>query len=329
MANWLNLSKEEQLNLFNQLSAKTGLPAFAIEKDAWVSLVLRMLFLSEISKHLIFKGGTSLSKAYQLIERFSEDIDFAISREYLEFSDELSKGEIRKLRRASHYFSSSVLPLILQRQFSEYGIAENVYTIEVPNIQVSDQDPEIVLVNYRSVFEELAYLKSSVRVEIGARSLIEPFENRSIQSIVDENYPNADFKENSFEVSTVIPEKTLFEKMILLHEEFQKQPDEIKSHRMSRHLYDILQIARTPFGERAFNRPELFKTICLHRARFTPTRNINYQNLTIASLNFIPPSAVLNNYRNDYREMQDTMIYGESLDFDLLLEELKNITTKI
>ncbi len=139
MANWLNLSKEEQLNLFNQLSAKTGLPAFAIEKDAWVSLVLRMLFLSEISKHLVFKGGTSLSMAYQLIERFSEDIDFAISREYLGFTGDLTKGKIRKLRRASHLFSSEALPPLLQRQFGEYGIEENLYTIEVPNLQVSDQ----------------------------------------------------------------------------------------------------------------------------------------------------------------------------------------------
>lgn len=326
MTNWLKLSKEEQVNLFNQLSAKTGLPAFAIEKDAWVSLVLRMLFLSEIGERLVFKGGTSLSKAYKLIERFSEDIDFAISREYLGFKEELSKGEIRKLRRASHHFSSDVLPPLLQGQLNEYGISEKLYAIEVPNIQISDQDPEIVLINYKSVFEELEYLKSSVRVEIGARSLIEPFENRSIQSIIDENYPDANFKENSFEVKTVIPEKTLLEKMILLHEEFQKEPDKIKSHRMTRHLYDILQISRTSYGKKAFNMPELFKTICLHREKFTPTRNINYQTLTISGLHFIPPAAVLNKYRRDYIEMRDTMIYGESLDFDLLIEGLRNIT---
>lgn len=78
MTNWLSLSREKQINLFNQLGARTGLPAYAIEKDAWVSLVLRMLFRSEIKDHLVFKGGTSLSKAYKLIDRFSEDIDFAI-----------------------------------------------------------------------------------------------------------------------------------------------------------------------------------------------------------------------------------------------------------
>ena len=94
MSNWLSLSKDQQLNLFNQIGDVTGLPPYAIEKDAWVTLVLRMLFASKLHDHIVFKGGTSLSKVYNLIERFSEDIDLAINREYLGFDSELSKGEI-------------------------------------------------------------------------------------------------------------------------------------------------------------------------------------------------------------------------------------------
>ena len=76
MNNWLTLTKEQQLNIFANAGVETGLPPFAIEKDAWVTLVLRMLFNSELNDNIVFKGGTSLSKVYGLINRFSEDLDF-------------------------------------------------------------------------------------------------------------------------------------------------------------------------------------------------------------------------------------------------------------
>lgn len=116
MNNWLNLSKTQQVDLFNQLSAKTGIQPQAIEKDAWVTLILRMVFGSEIEHYLVFKGGTSLSKAFKLIERFSEDIDIAIDRKYLGFGGELTKGEIRKLRRKSHDFVSTEMVGIITKQ---------------------------------------------------------------------------------------------------------------------------------------------------------------------------------------------------------------------
>ncbi|MFP4019942.1 MAG: nucleotidyl transferase AbiEii/AbiGii toxin family protein [Bacteroidales bacterium] len=134
MNNWLTLSKQQQINIFNQAGALTGLPAFAIDKDAWVTLVLRMLFSSDLYDHIVFKGGTSLSKVYGLIERFSEDIDLSIDREYLGFGDDLTKGKIRKLRRASHSFSLNTLPDILKSQFDQYGIDEHLYDISVPNM---------------------------------------------------------------------------------------------------------------------------------------------------------------------------------------------------
>lgn len=94
MNNWLTLPNETQKELFNQISSNTGLPAFAIEKDAWVTLALRMLFNSRLKDHIVFKGGTSLSKYYKLINRLSEDIDIALDRKYLGFGNKLTKGEI-------------------------------------------------------------------------------------------------------------------------------------------------------------------------------------------------------------------------------------------
>lgn len=323
MTNWLILTKEDQIDLFNQIGAQTGLQPFTIEKDAWVTLVLRILFHSEISVHIVFKGGTSLSKAYNLIERFSEDIDLAISRDYLGFEGNLTKGKIRRLRRSSHDFSLNKLPKILQRQFSEYGIDEKLYSIIVPNTEISDQDPEIVHVNYKSVFDKESYLPSRVLIELGARSLLEPYESKKIQSLIDENHSDADFSERAFTVNTVIPEKTFLEKLVLLHEEFQKEPEKIRYYRMSRHLYDIIQIVKTNYGEKALKNNELFENICAHREKYTPARNVNYKELRIENLNFIPPDDFIELYHNDYKEMQNSMIYGDSLDFDKLIEQLK------
>jgi len=326
MNNWLTLSKQQQINIFNQAGALTGLPADAIEKDAWVTLVLRMLFSSELFAHIVFKGGTSLSKVYGLIERFSEDIDLSIDREYLGFGNDLTKGKIRKLRRASHSFSLNTLPDILKRQFDQYGINESLYDISVPNVKISDQDPELVHIDYESVFEEETYLESRVLVEIGARALNEPFEEKEITAIIDEQFPEANFSDKSFPVKTILPEKTFLEKMILLHEEFCKPPEKIKYKRMSRHLYDIDQIAGTEYGKRAIKDEMLFRNICNHRAQFTPVKVVDYDKLNISDLDIIPPEDFIKQYQDDYAEMRNSMIYGESLPFSELVDKLQKLT---
>ena len=104
MQAFIKLNEKDKLNIFNQVSEKTGLPSFAVEKDGWVTLSLNVIFSLAYSKHIAFKGGTSLSKAWNLIERFSEDIDLAIDRKYLGFEGELSKTQVKKLRKASCSF---------------------------------------------------------------------------------------------------------------------------------------------------------------------------------------------------------------------------------
>lgn len=325
MKNRLDLLIQKQIDLFNQLSARTGIQPQAIEKDAWVTLILQMLFSSIIREYLVFKGGTSLSKAYKLIERFSEDIDLAINRKYLGFEGDLTKGEIRKLRRKSHDFVSSEMVDILESQLDNYGIERDLYEIVVENTHISDQDPEIIRINYKSVFEDISYLPQRVLIEIGARSLIEPYEKKKIQSIIDENYPNVDFSEDEFYANTIIPEKTFLEKLILLHEEFQKTTEKVRHQRMSRHLYDIGQIMNTEYGQRAIENAELFDEIIQHRKKFTPIKIVDYENLTLQSLKIIPPNEFLELYRKDYKEMQENMIYGKSLDFENLIELIKQI----
>lgn len=98
------IPEKERAEIIQQTAVQTGLPAYAVEKDWWVTEILRVVFEMEAGKHLVFKGGTSLSKAWKAIERFSEDIDLAIDRDFLGFEGELSKSERTKLRKAAKLY---------------------------------------------------------------------------------------------------------------------------------------------------------------------------------------------------------------------------------
>ncbi len=329
MSNWLKLAAKEQRDYFDQASVRTGLRPFAIEKDAWVTLVLRMIFCSDLNKHIVFKGGTSLSKCYNLIQRFSEDIDFSIDRNYLGFSGDLSKGELRKLRKRSHEFTVEELPKILLNELNKYDVDPQLYKIEIPNRKITDQDPELLLLNYNSVYNDEKYLASRVQIEVGARAMLEPFEKIEINSIMDSAFPNKKFTEVKFSVNVAIPSKTLIEKLILLHEEFKKEDYKIKSQRMSRHLYDIYVLMTSEYFSAARRDHKLFKDICNHREKFTslkPTGKINYAELNFENLEIIPPKKIIVDYKNDYTQMRENMIFGDSPNFDELITKLKSIT---
>jgi hypothetical protein len=326
MSNWLTLSKEEQVELFSQIGVRTNLPPQAVEKDAWVTLMLRIVFTSDLAEHFIFKGGTSLSKAFNLIQRFSEDIDLGINRKHLGFVGELTKGEIRKLRRACHTFVSTHLTKTLQSQLNNYGIDPALYEIIVENTKISDQDPETIVVNYQSVFDQVAYLHQRVLIEVSARSLIEPNQAVGIKSMIDEHYPETDFTEQEFVVNATNPQKTFLEKLILLHEEFQKPREIVRHLRMSRHFYDIGQILDSEYGQEALKNIDLFNSIIEHRKVLTPMKTTDYDALSLQNIEITPPKEHLEHYKSDYKEMQNSMIHGNSLGFDVLLDKiLKNL----
>jgi hypothetical protein len=302
-----------------------GLPPQAIEKDVWVTLMLRMIFTSDHADHFIFKGGTSLSKAFNLINRFSEDIDLGIDRKYLGYEGDLTPGLVRKLRRKCHSYVSGDLKNILENKLIDYGIDPRSYELKVENTQVSDQDPETILVNFKSLFDEVSYLPNNIKIEVSARSLIEPNQKVSIQSWIDQQYPGAAFIGEPFEVIATDPRKTFLEKLILLHEEFQKPSEKIRYYRMSRHFYDLDQLLNSEFGTAALEDKDLFESIIAHRRVLTPVKTTNYDSIELKSLNIIPPAEHLENYKADYKEMRLSMIHGKSLEFISILDRINSL----
>ena len=324
MIKFLQIPDNEKKKIYQDVSNEIGVPPQAVEKDVWVTLALKMIFSSGLAPHFIFKGGTSLSKAFDLINRFSEDIDLGIDRKYLGFEGDLSKGQIRKLRRACHTFVSGELIELLKEQLDKHKVDESLYELVVENTEISDQDPKTILVNYKSLYEtnEILYLQPKVKIEVSARSLIEPYQDVEIQSWINEQYPSALFSDGGFSVSATDPQKTFLEKLMLLHEEFQKPTEKIRHFRMSRHFYDIGQILKTEYGKLVLENHELFESILAHRKVLTPMKTTNYDTLTLESINIVPPKEHLANFKADYKEMMATMIQGESEEFEALLNKI-------
>ena len=129
MNNYFKLTPEQQKTIITQTAVKVNLPLQAVEKDLWVTAVLQILFSQPISKNLVFKGGTSLSKAWGLINRFSEDIDLAINREQFSIEGDLTVKQLKKLRKQSSLFVRDELYNSLQNAVQQAGI-DNLCTIE-------------------------------------------------------------------------------------------------------------------------------------------------------------------------------------------------------
>ena len=330
MIKFLKRSENKRIETFNTIAKGLGVHAVSIEKDEWVTAVIRALFSLSYAEHVLFKGGTSLSKCWHIIERFSEDVDIAINREFLGFSGELSNNQIRnKLRKASCSFIRENLTVDLAKELENQGINPNLFSVKVNITEDSTKDPEIIEVTYKSVIEGLTYINPVVKLEIGCRSMREPFEKVKIQSLVDETYPQTPYADNPFEVNVVVPQRTFIEKLCLLQEEFAKPQELVRINRMSRHLYDIAKMAETDVEYKALNDINLWKSIIEHRQKFVRMKDFDYELLKPYNIRIIPPDFIISEWQKDYETMRETMIYGESLPFDKLIDRIKQLEGRI
>ena len=327
---YTDLSADEQREVIQRVQAENRLQLQIIEKDWWVTAVLRALFSLPYSEHISFKGGTNLSKCWNLIERFSEDADIAIDREYLGFGGTLSKTQISdKLRRAACSFVRETLQYDLAEKLIENGVSADKFKVNVNITPVTTTDPEIIEVEYQSAVNTLPYIRSKVIIEVSGRSMNEPVVSVGVSSFIDDVFTNAPFAEPKFDVRAVVPERTFLEKVFLLHEEFSKPSGMIRTERMSRHLYDIAQMMDTPIVERALLDENLYKTVIDHRRMFIGLKGFDYSTLLPQTLSIVPQGEIREQWKEDYKVMQETMIYGDSPSFDELIIKIQALNDRI
>ena len=231
---WLNNELVDRLAMLQQTeTTHPGINQVAIEKDWWVTVTLKALFHTDCHEWLIFKGGTSLSKGFNIIERFSEDIDLAISHSFfgIEKSNKSQRDKLKKLARKyiQGTLSSQIDAHLKSMGATGYTI-ENVTQVQDKNGEWkpidSDKDPTVILLHYPSIVEDnISYIPPRVKIEISCLSMDEPTEERYIHSLIGETFEKEDIDANC-KIRTVVPTRTFLEKIFLLAEEFQKDKPE-------------------------------------------------------------------------------------------------------
>lgn len=328
--NFYTIDKADKIAIFNAIATEKGMTPFAVEKDWWVSRTLEIIFQMPIAQNLVFKGGTSLSKAWKLINRFSEDIDLAIDKEFFEgYKGEISKTQIGKLRKVAGVYTTGTFFEELQAAFSTKGFAELEF--KIIDTGESDQDPRIIEIYYPNVVTQpTEYVLPRVQIEISCRSLREPFTVQTFGSLVDEFYADKEFAEPLFTVPTVNPERTFLEKVFLLHEEFHRPSDKMRVDRLSRHLYDIYHLTKAGIAANAINDKELYETIVAHRYKFSRVGEVDYNLHHPNTLNPIPPKEVIAYWEADYAKMKEDMIYEDNKpSFEDLINNLDDLRTQL
>ncbi len=332
---WFNNELIDRLAMLQQTEEKhPGINQVAIEKDWWVTITLKALFQTECHNFLTFKGGTSLSKGFNIIERFSEDIDLAISHKFFGI-EKTNKSQREKLRRKSRIYIQEILSVQLDEQLQKMGvygynienISQNKDLSGVPHTIDSDKDPTVILLNYPSILEDtISYIPPRVKIEISSLSMDEPTEVRKIHSLIGESFREEDMDTEN-EVNTVEPSRTFLEKIFLLSEEFQKEKP--RNIRMSRHLYDLEKMMDTQCGYEALADRKLYDAIVEHRRTYYALKYVNYELLNPSTIEFMVPEQMMGAWRDDYSNMRKFFIYGHSLEFDELIKRIEELQKRV
>lgn len=321
-------ASDERRALFHNTAIKMGLSDAIVEKDFWVCWALNYLFHHSPWQHgFAFKGGTSLSKCYGLIKRFSEDIDLILDWRLLGYSpyepwDERSKTQQAKCcdeinRRTANFLNSEFIPT-LRIDFGD--LLSHPFAVTV-----DENDQQTVCFDYPKCFQT-EYVLSTIRLEVGALAAWTPALERNITPYSAEVYARL-FEQRSTNVLTVSAERTFWEKATILHKEAFRTNGNLPG-RYSRHYYDLYCMAQSPIKESAFADLELLRRVVEFKSRFYPSNIARYDLAKPGTMRLMPPDNCIQTLSEDYVEMTD-MIFGEHPEFEQMMKSVQEIETAI
>jgi len=317
------LKSEDRAVIFQETGARKNLAPAIVEKDFWVCWVLGKIFASDtLSKQLMFKGGTSLSKAYRLIERFSEDIDLILDWRSLTDEDpwavrsktKQSKFNQNIQARGQEYIATQILPIL------------SIDLGEICKIHLSEKDPNIIQIIYPASFTE-SYLRPDVQLEIGPLAIWSPNERHEITPYAAEIFPEH-FLNPNCTVRVIKAERTFWEKITILHHEAHRPEGNSQPLRYSRHYYDLTQMANSEVKNTALSDLKLLESVVESKQQFYPRGWAKYELAKAGSMKLIPSEHVLTSLRKDYEQMK-VMIFGDQPDFDFMMSTLKDLESQI
>jgi len=328
---FLRLRAEQRRDILNAGAAKLGRDAAVLEKDIWVCWALHHLFSIPRRPRMAFKGGTSLSKVFDAIQRFSEDIDITIDyrdlgSDFNPFARGASKTALKKFgenlkARLNQYAHETVKPHLQAALEADLGKNKG-------SVRISD-DGEKLWVNYPSSSDtKESYVASGVLIELGARNITEPSASHTLRPYLAEISKDLDFTEAQTDV--LAPERTFWEKATLIHVECNRREPKVNADRLSRHWSDLAGLAKTEIGRRTLADRDLLADVVKHKEVFFPASYANYQACLHRGFRLIPDEPLRSALSADFRKMIDSgMFFGDKPDFARIIATLSDLEKQI
>lgn len=324
MNRFAGLPAQERALYFQQAADRLGLPAASVEKDFWVCWVLGQLFASPLlAPKILFKGGTSLSKVFGLIRRFSEDIDLILDWNEVTEEDPLGPRSNTKQEGFNHsviehsrnYIRATFLPEV------ERLLAGTC------SAKIEEESPDVINIRYPAVYSD-HYLRPEIRLEIGPLAQWIPNARYDVRSFMADVFPEL-FEEGRCSVQAIKAERTFWEKATILHcEAFRPQSKPLPA-RYSRHYYDLAMMAdHESIRLAALHDLDLLRSVVEFKKKFYPRAWAKYDDAKPGSFKLLPPVHSRKALELDYRQM-DVMLFGEIPSFDLLMYKLEQLETQI
>jgi hypothetical protein len=327
----LQLTPKQRSELFAAAAQQSGIDVVVLEKDFWVCWTLKELFrLPAIGEHLIFKGGTSLSKVFKIINRFSEGIDVSIDRNFLGYGGanepEAGASNKEKERRVEGLMAAcqtkiagELMPALQGAIHGKISRADDWSLLP----DEADPDKQTLLFAYPSSLPagDSEYVRRAVKIEMGARADHWPCETKSVTPYVAELFPNG-FKRPACDVKVLAAERTFWEKATILHSEFHRPVEKPTPVRLSRHYCDFYELIRKGVAHPAVEQIELLNRVAQHKGLFFKSSWAKYGEATKGTLRIVPPEHRIGALHSDYANMRE-MFFGEPPKFDSILALLK------
>jgi len=317
------MGAEARHELFVSTAANRNIAPIVIEKDFWVCFVLYELFSSEFLKDkLMFKGGTSLSKVYHIIERFSEDIDLILN--WNEITDD-DPNAFRSKNQQDKY--NKKMDLDSRKYIAETILPEIKKLVgHVCSLEINEDDPDSIHLNYPGAFSS-EYIPSRIKLEIGAKASWTPNESYLITPYAAEEFPDV-FEISTCSINVVKAERTFWEKATILHQEAHRPVSKIQPSGYSRHYYDLMKLNKSSIKDTALSDIQLLKDVVEFKKKFYPAPWANYDKALPPTFRLLPEGHVKQALIKDYKEMEE-MFFGEIPTFSAILSNLAELEKEI
>ena len=341
---FLGAKLEDRRDVFLGAARRLGTPEQNIEKDFWVTWTLDVLFngLPDPHPRLLFKGGTSLSKAYGLIARFSEDIDLTVFREDLGQAASIEELETLSLKKRQarldtikdacrEYIQKTLLGQfenIVSAVLAQSGIKENI-----PNVVVDPDDPDgqSLLFWYPSVTAARGdYIRPAVKIESGAKSALDPHQDLTIRPYVSDELARLSLHVDN--VTTVVAERTFWDKIIILHgvrKWFENRGVlRYQGQRVSRHYYDVHLMSQSDLRTKAVGDRKLAADCAAHARMFFNSPDLDLESATPRTFSLSPTEGMADELRRDYGRMAG-MIIGPAPKFEDVMASIASLEAEL